>query len=77
MRHAVRSVRLAVVRMIGKLIESNEQNLQAWLPTIFSDLMQLFFQNFVLEEHQVCPWAKQAVLIAPSLISALLNHRRM
>jgi len=53
LRHVVRSVRLAVTRMIAKLVEGNPATLSSWLPKIYSNALQLIYQNFLLEAHEV------------------------
>lgn len=49
-RHAIRSVRSSVLRVISSLLISEQATNGQWLPAVAGQLFQLLFQNFVLEE---------------------------
>lgn len=51
-RHAVRTVRNSVLKMISALLISERSSNTLWLPTVAPTLYQLLFQNFVLEEDE-------------------------
>ncbi|KAL5034972.1 hypothetical protein BDV3_004461 [Batrachochytrium dendrobatidis] len=69
-RHAITSVRLAVLRTFTTLVELSEQDtLSSSINWISTDLLQLVYQNFVLEENTKCVdmslalWIRMARLI--------------
>lgn len=49
-RHAVRSVRSSVLKVISSLLISEQPTSGQWLPTVAGQLFQLLFQNMALEE---------------------------
>ncbi|KAJ3309940.1 btaf1 RNA polymerase II, B-TFIID transcription factor-associated, 170kDa [Boothiomyces sp. JEL0838] len=51
-RHAITSVRLAVLRTLSSLAELSKEENSAGISWVTTDLLRLVFQNFVLEEKE-------------------------